>query len=175
MATKSSDLNVYITTGSSSDTKSSFLSVTPPLPQPLGPTATLSYIYSTPPSFTLTNNADLTHYYATASSGPPYQFPGAESSTITYLDFGPNPEQEEGFWHRTQTIDYIVVLEGELELALDGGQKRVVKKGDVVIQRAPMHKWKNLSRTESARYVAVLLGTKDAVEGVVEYGGENLR
>ncbi|KAH7129564.1 hypothetical protein B0J13DRAFT_564263 [Dactylonectria estremocensis] len=175
MAIKSPDLNVHITTDSGSDTTSSFLSVAPPLPQPLGSIASLSYIYSTPPSFTLTDNADLTHYRATASSGPPYQFPGAGSTTITYLDFGPNPEQEEGFWHRTQTVDYIVVLEGELELALDGGQKRVVKKGDVVIQRAPMHKWKNLSRTESARYVAVLLGAQEAVEGAVEYGGEHLK
>jgi hypothetical protein len=172
MAIESPALNVHITTDSDSDTKTStFLSVTAPLPQALGSTISLSYIYSTPPSFTLTHNADLTHYLATASSGPPYQFPGAGSSTLTYLDFGPNPEQEEGFWHRTQTVDYIVVLEGTLELSLYGGQKRVVKKGDVVVQRAPMHRWKNLSRTESARYVAVLLGAEGAVERGVEYGG----
>ncbi|KPM43949.1 hypothetical protein AK830_g2593 [Neonectria ditissima] len=157
MSSKLLDLNVHVTTDSdsASETRSSFLSITTPLPQPLGPTASLSYVYSTPPSFTLADNADLTHYRATASSGPPYQFPGAGSSTLTYLDFGPNPGQEEGFWHRTQTVDYIVVLEGELELALDGGQKRVVKKGDVVVQRAPMHKWKNLSRTESASPTAL--------------------
>lgn len=171
MATETRTSNVYITTESDSDTgTSSFLSVTPPLPQALGPTASLSYIYSTPPYFTLSNNADLKHYLATASAGPPYSFPAAGSSTITYLEFGPNPGLEEGFWHRTQTVDYIVLLEGELELTLYGGQKMVVQKGDVVVQRAPMHKWKNLSKTESARYVAVLLGAEGALEGGVEYG-----
>jgi quercetin dioxygenase-like cupin family protein len=62
------------------------------------------------------------------------------------------------------------MLEGELELTLDGGEKRVIKMGDVVVQRAVMHKWKNLSRTEGARYVAVLLGTEGAVEGGIEFG-----
>ena len=176
MAIESPSLNVHITKNSDSEAKtSSFLSVTPPISQALGTTTSLSYVYSTPPSFTLTHDADLAHHLAIASSGPPYQFPVAGGSFITYLDFGPNPEQEEGFWHRTQTVDYIVVLEGELELCLDGGEKRVVRKGDVVVQRAAMHKWKNLSTTEGARYVAVLLGADGAVEGGIEFGGENLK
>lgn len=66
------------------------------------------------------------------------------------------------------------MLEGELELCLDGGEKRVLKMGDIVVQRAVMHKWKNLSRTEGARYAAVMLGAKRAVEGGIEFGGENL-
>lgn len=90
------------------------------------------------------------------------------------MEFGPNPEQEEGFWHRTRTVDYIVILEGVLELSLDGGQKREVKKGDVIVQRAPMHKWKNMSRTESARFVGILLGADGAVEDGVEFGGAHL-
>lgn len=67
------------------------------------------------------------------------------------------------------------MLEGVLELSLDGGEKRVVRKGDMVVQRAAMHKWKNLSRTEGARYVAVLLGAEGAVEGGVELGGDILK
>jgi hypothetical protein len=35
--------------------------------------------------------------------------------------------------HRTQTLDYSVLLEGEMELMLDGGEVRVVRKGDVVV------------------------------------------
>jgi len=177
MATESAVSNVYITKNSDPVAKtSSFLSFTPPPPQVLGPGITLLYIYATPPSFTLANNADLTHHLAIASTGPPYTFfPVAGGSAIAYLNFGPNPEQEEGFWHRTQTVDYIVVLEGELELSLDAGEKRAMKKGDVVVQRAAMHKWKNLSRTEGARYLAVALGAEGAVEGAMEFGGEDLK
>jgi hypothetical protein len=164
--------NVHITTNSNTETKiSSFVPVTPPPNQILSPTSSLSYIYSTLPSFTLTDNADLTRHLDIASSGPPYvAFPVAGASAACYINFDPNPTQEEGFWHRTQTVDYIVMLEGELELTLDGGEKRVIKMGDVVVQRAVMHKWKNLSRTEGARYVAVLLGAEGAVEGGIEFG-----
>lgn len=175
MAIESPPPNVYITDSDSVTKTSSFLSIISPLPQRLSPQASLCYIYSTPPSFASDSNGDLTHYLATASSGPPYHFPAAGASFVTYMEFDPNPEQEEGFWHRTQTVDYIVVLEGDLELSLDGGQKRVVRKGDVIVQRAPMHKWKNLSRTQSARYVAVLLGAEGAVEGGVQYGGDHLQ
>ena len=172
MTAKSFVSNVYITTKSNSDAKSSsFLPLTPPLTQITGPTSTLSYIYSTLPSLTLTGDADLANHLAIASSGPPYvAFPVAGASVACYMNFAPNPEQDEGFWHRTQTVDYIVMLEGSLELTLSGGEKRVVKSGDVVVQRAAMHKWKNLSPTEGARYVAVLLGAEGAVEGGIEVG-----
>ena len=49
----------------------------------------------------------------------------------------------------------------------------IVKKGDVVLQRAAMHKWKDLRRTDSARYLTVLLGAEGAAEGGIEFGGEN--
>lgn len=177
MVTELPASNVYITTTSDLEAKtSSFLPLTPPLTQALGPASSLSYVYSTPPSFTLARNADLTRHLAGVSSGPPYAaFPAAGASVVCFINFGPNPEQEEGFWHRTQTVDYIVMLEGELELSLDGGEKRIVQMGDVVVQRAAMHKWKNLSRTEPARCAAVLLGAEGAVEGEVEFGGETLK
>jgi quercetin dioxygenase-like cupin family protein len=174
MAAEHSIPNVHITTNEDSEAKtSSFLPLTPPPTQPLGPSSSLSYIYSTPPSFTVAHNADLTHHLTTTSSGPPYKFfPIAGGTAIGYLNFEPNPEQEEGFWHRTQTVDYIVLLEGEMELSLDGGEKRVIKRGEVVVQRAVMHKWKNLSRTEEARFLVVSLGAEGAVEGAMEFGGE---
>ena len=68
-----------------------------------------------------------------------------------------------------------MVLEGELELSLDGGETRAVRKGDVVVQRGVMHKWKNLSRTEGATYVVVSLGVEGAVEGGMEFGGKDLK
>lgn len=44
----------------------------------------------------------------------------------------------------------------------------------VVAQRAAMHRWKNMSRTEGARFLVVSLGVEGAVEGGMESGGEEL-
>ena len=46
--------------------------------------------------------------------------------------------------HRTETVDYAVVLEGELTLLLDD-EDIVLKAGDVVIQRGTNHAWSNRS------------------------------
>ncbi len=49
--------------------------------------------------------------------------------------------------HRTQTIDYGIVLEGELTLVMDRGET-VVRAGDIVIQRGTNHAWANRSGKE---------------------------
>jgi len=46
--------------------------------------------------------------------------------------------------HRTKTLDYVVVIEGEVVLVLDDGE-RVLGKGDVVVQRGTDHAWENRS------------------------------
>ena len=46
--------------------------------------------------------------------------------------------------HRTETVDYAVVLEGEITLILDEGEVQL-KAGDVVIQRGTSHAWSNRS------------------------------
>lgn len=62
--------------------------------------------------------------------------------------------------HRTNTLDYVFVIEGEIELSLDSGEKRVLKQADTCIQRGAMHAWKNLSPTKIARLGIVCLGTE---------------
>jgi quercetin dioxygenase-like cupin family protein len=47
--------------------------------------------------------------------------------------------------HRTLSIDYGLVLDGELVLELDGGDKVLLTPGDVVIQRGTNHIWANES------------------------------
>lgn len=46
--------------------------------------------------------------------------------------------------HRTETVDYGIVLEGEITLILDVGET-VVRTGDIVIQRGTNHGWANRS------------------------------
>jgi mannose-6-phosphate isomerase-like protein (cupin superfamily) len=53
-------------------------------------------------------------------------------------------ESPHPFMHRTQTIDYGIVLEGELTLIMDKGET-VVRPGDVVVQRGTNHAWANRS------------------------------
>ena len=47
------------------------------------------------------------------------------------------------FTHRTQTVGYDVVLSGEIDLILDGGEVMHLKTGDVVILRGGTHTWHN--------------------------------
>jgi quercetin dioxygenase-like cupin family protein len=46
--------------------------------------------------------------------------------------------------HRTQTIDYVVMIEGEMVLILEDSEV-VLKSGDVVVQRGTNHAWENRS------------------------------
>jgi hypothetical protein len=48
--------------------------------------------------------------------------------------------------HRTRTLDYVVVIEGELVLILDDSEV-VLKPGNVVVQRGTDHAWENRSGT----------------------------
>jgi quercetin dioxygenase-like cupin family protein len=45
--------------------------------------------------------------------------------------------------HRTETVDYGIVLSGEIDLECDEGEVAHLKAGDVVIQRGTMHTWVN--------------------------------
>src|SRR4029077_5402947 len=46
--------------------------------------------------------------------------------------------------HRTRTLDYAVVIEGEVVLILEDSEV-TVKKSDVVVQRGTNHAWENRS------------------------------
>ena len=46
--------------------------------------------------------------------------------------------------HRTETVDYAVVLEGEITMLLDEEEVHL-RAGDVVIQRGTNHAWSNRS------------------------------
>ena len=61
----------------------------------------------------------------------------AEASTVT--TDSPHP-----LMHRTESIDYGVVINGELTLVLDRGEA-VLKPGTVVVQRGTNHAWANRS------------------------------
>jgi uncharacterized cupin superfamily protein len=73
------------------------------------------------------------------------------------------------FPHRTETVDYVVILSGEIDLELDDGEAVHLKAGDVVVQRGGMHNWVNRGAVPAVM-AAVLI---DATPVVI--AGEELR
>jgi len=58
--------------------------------------------------------------------------------------------------HRTQSLDYGIVLSGRVELELDQGATVSLNAGDVVVQRGTVHAWINPG-PQPARLAFVLL------------------
>ncbi|KAM5355726.1 hypothetical protein ACJ41O_002372 [Fusarium nematophilum] len=77
----------------------------------------------------------------------------ASGSALRVVDFWP------GFpavMHRTASVDYGIVIEGEIDCVLDNGAAKTFRRGDIVVQRGTNHAWKN-SGTEVARVCFTLL------------------
>ncbi|KAK9794406.1 hypothetical protein AB5N19_00219 [Seiridium cardinale] len=85
-----------------------------------------------------------------------------QGTVVRMIDFAPN---ELSPMHRSVSVDYGVVLEGTFELILESGQKRIMHRGDVSIQRATAHQWRNLSGggNDAGRMMWVLLGVQDVI------------
>jgi quercetin dioxygenase-like cupin family protein len=60
--------------------------------------------------------------------------------------------------HRTRTVDYGIVLEGEVHLVMEDGEARL-HPGDIVIQRGTNHAWDNRSNA-AARMAFILLAAE---------------
>lgn len=76
-----------------------------------------------------------------------------------------------GPMHRTQSLDYGVVIDGEWELVMDSGDRMVLKPGDVCIQRATMHQWNN-NTDKWIRMVFVLMDALPLEVAGQTYAGE---
>lgn len=71
--------------------------------------------------------------------------------------------------HRTETIDYGILIEGAITMLLDDSEVDLVP-GDVVIQRGTDHAWENRSETEVARIAFVLIDGKFAGDLAERFG-----
>ena len=63
-----------------------------------------------------------------------------QGSVIRVVDMLPGQQSP---MHRTNSIDYGIVLKGEIELELEDGAKRTVREGGIIIQRGTNHLWRN--------------------------------
>ena len=69
-------------------------------------------------------------------------------------------EKEDTGMHKTNTVDYSVVYDGEIWLELDDGQTVHLKRGDVVVQNGTRHAWRNKG-TEPVTMLFFLNGARE--------------
>ena len=103
-------------------------------------------IDSMPPSLNETTNA---------AEQPDYLLqPAAGDARCRFVTFGPHNSFP---MHVTETLDFLVVLSGELRLIMEEGDI-VLRPGDSVVQRGTLHAWANDSDEECV-VVGVLISS----------------
>ncbi len=61
--------------------------------------------------------------------------------------------------HRTRTIDYAIVMDGEIDMLLDDSEIHL-KAGDVLVQQGTNHAWVNRGK-DICRVAFILINSKD--------------
>jgi quercetin dioxygenase-like cupin family protein len=79
----------------------------------------------------------------------------AGGSVFRVIQYAPGVAER---WHRTDSIDYAVILSGEIDMQMDEGEVRL-KAGDVVVQRWTTHNWVNRG-TDPCVIAFVLIATE---------------
>ncbi|MEE4452995.1 cupin domain-containing protein [Novosphingobium resinovorum] len=74
-------------------------------------------------------------------------------SVIRIVDMLPRAQSP---MHRTNSIDYGIVLKGEIELELEDGHKLTVREGGIIVQRGTNHLWRNIT-DEPCRIAFILI------------------
>lgn len=78
--------------------------------------------------------------------------PPPNGTRFAVIDFPPGNKPA---MHRTETIDYVIVISGEIDMDMDDSTV-TLKAGDVMVQRGTNHAWVNRG-TETARVAFVLV------------------
>ena len=81
--------------------------------------------------------------------------PPPNGTRFIVMEFDPGAQ---GTMHRTETIDYISCLEGEIDMDMDDSTV-TLSAGDVMVQRGTNHAWMNRSKAR-ARLSIVLVDAK---------------
>lgn len=81
--------------------------------------------------------------------------PPQHGSIFRVVDFPPGAKGE---MHRTRSIDYAVVIEGEIDMLLPEGEVRL-RAGDVLVQQATDHAWENRGKA-NCRIAFILIDAR---------------
>jgi quercetin dioxygenase-like cupin family protein len=96
--------------------------------------------------------------------------PPARGSRFAVIDFPPGNQPH---MHRTESIDYVIVLEGQIEMDMDDSTVKL-SAGDVMVQRGTNHAWANRSNAR-ARVAFVLIDAEPLGIGHPVTGAANAR
>ena len=96
--------------------------------------------------------------------------PPENGSRFIVMEFAPGIASE---MHRTETIDYILMLSGEIEMDMDDSTVKL-RAGDIMVQRGTNHAWVNRGG-EPARLAIVLLDAKPLGIGHPRVRGQQAR
>ncbi|KAI1479275.1 hypothetical protein F4774DRAFT_129665 [Daldinia eschscholtzii] len=140
-----------------------------PVRQVMGGDMLFSLMYTTEGfPVSMADSKDIEAYQNYLTNTPAISIPcGTACRTV---DFPPDYTSP---MHRTPSCDFGVVLEGEVELVLEGevelvldsGETRLLKRGDVAVQRGTNHAWHNTSKDSWARMLYVLQSAEKVVVG----------
>jgi quercetin dioxygenase-like cupin family protein len=89
--------------------------------------------------------------------------PPAGGSRFTMMELQPG---NVGHLHRTDTIDYVICIVGEIDMEVDGAKSVTLRAGDVVIQRGTNHAWINHG-DKPCRLAVVLIDAAPKREGSI--------
>jgi len=98
------------------------------------------------------------------AGGGTFRFPAA-GTLFVYADFPPGGGSP---MHATDTIDYIVVVSGEIVFVAETGET-LLRAGDVLVDRGSMHAWRNDS-DKTCRIMNVLSPALPAGKGATVSG-----
>ena len=96
--------------------------------------------------------------------------PPRNGTRFAVIDFPPGNQPH---MHRTETIDYVIVIEGEIEMDMDASSVKL-KAGDIMIQRGTNHAWANRS-SKRARVAFVLVDAEPLGIGSPVTGSRSAR
>ena len=82
--------------------------------------------------------------------------PPAGGTIFRVLELQPGVSAE---MHRTDTVDYVIMLEGAIDMEMDDGFEVHLEAGDVMVQRGTYHSWTNRG-TVPCRLAAILVDAK---------------
>ncbi|KAH8804714.1 cupin 2 domain-containing protein [Xylogone sp. PMI_703] len=122
-----------------------------PFSQPFGPGTSVFTTAHIAPAVPASNTSPLPSSALAGIPRPPEK--GAVFCTTDIAPGGASP------MHRTVSLDYCVILKGEIVLKLDGGEEVVLKEGDYIVQRGTMHAWINKSN-EWCRVLCIMLAAE---------------
>lgn len=122
------------------------------------------------PHVETTANANVTNLWlheGSPSNASPYRdpispgvplAPPSGGSVLRVVEFPPHEPGATAYVHRTDSLDYAYVIDGEIYSVLDTGET-LMRPGDVLIQRGTNHAWDNRSNKPCTILFALLSAT----------------